>query len=149
MPEQDINNEHSYPEMPSNDMKDDSGGKGLVGQSQVKDIIDSVSGVDPSRFWMVVIILIGLLLAGSISGGLYYLITQNKELKAEIVKKDLEIKECPQKTLEDLKKQQGTIEQLRTGAINDSYRIQEIKKEKTENLERLQLINNKLINEVK
>lgn len=46
MPEQDINNE--YPEMPLNDMKDDSGGKGLVVQSQVKDIIDSVAGVDPN-----------------------------------------------------------------------------------------------------
>lgn len=147
MPEQDINNE--YPEIPTNDMNEDSGGKGLVGQSQVKDIIDSASGIDPTRFWIVFMVALIIGLASTLVFGGHYLVNQGENKDVEIATLRKEIKECPQKTLEDLKKQQETIEQLRTGAINDSYRIQEIKKEKTENLERLQLINNKLINEVK
>lgn len=147
MSEQDINNE--YPEMPTNNMNEDSGGTGLVGQSQVKDIIDSAAGIDPTRFWIVFMVALIIGLASTLVFGGRYLVNQGENKDVEITTLRQEIKECPQKTLEDLKKQQETIEQLRTGAINDSYRIQEIKKEKTENLERLQLINNKLINEVK
>ena len=45
-----------------------------------------------------------------------------------------ELKECPQKTLNDLKQQQRDIEELRNGVIYNGNRIQEIKQDKIEDI---------------
>lgn len=147
MSEQDLNNEERY-EMPENDLSENSENGGLVGKSPVKEIIDSAGAVDPSRFWIVFMVALILALTAVIvfAGG--YLVDQGKNKDKEIVELRKELKDCPQKTLDDLKKQQDAIDALKQNALYDQEKIQSIKKEKQEDLDRLEKINNQLKTQV-
>lgn len=144
MSEQDLNNEPPY-EIPSNDLSDKSPtGGGLVGGSEVKDIIDSAAGVDPSRFWIVFMIAIIIALAATVIGGGKYLMNQGEKKDTEITELRKELKECPEKALDQILRQQQTIEDIKAGTISNGTRIQQIKKEKTEEINELKKINTTL-----
>lgn len=143
MSEQDLNNEKAY-EMQENDIPNSSNSEGLVGKSTVKEIIDSAGNIDPSRFWIVFMIALILGLASIIifAGG--YLIDQGNQKDKDIAVLRTELKDCPDKTLEDLKKQQEAIDALKQNALYDQMRIQEIKNQKEADLKKLEKIDNQL-----
>ena len=145
MSEQDLNNEERY-EMPENDLSENSESGGLVGKSPVKEIIDSAGAVDPSRFWIVFMVALILALAAVIvfAGG--YLVDQGKDKDKEIVELRKELKDCPQKTLNDLKRQQQDIEDLKNSVLYNNSRIQEIKQEKLQDVKEEKEMNVKLKN---
>ena len=145
MSEQDLNNEERY-EMPENDLSENSENGGLVGKSPVKEIIDSAGAVDPSRFWIVFMVALILALAAVIvfAGG--YLVDQGKDKDKEIVELRKELKDCPQKTLNDLKRQQQDIEDLKNSVLYNNSRIQEIKQEKLQDVKEEKEMNAKLKN---
>lgn len=149
MSEQDINTEETY-EIPSNDMGGDKGegGSGLVSKSSIKEVIEAASGIDPSRFWIIFMVALVIALAGVITFGGGYLVEQGKQKDKDIAALRIELKECPQKTFEDLRKQQEAIDALKSGAIYDRDRIQQIKEEKIQDLNKLKIIDNQLNKEV-
>lgn len=134
MPEQDINHQEQNYEIPENDMSENSNNSGLVGKSSVKEVIEAASGIDPTRFWIVFMVGLIIALASTIMFGGAYVIKQGENKDAVILDLRKELKECPQKTLNDLKQQQRDIEELRNGVIYNSNRIKEMKQDETEDL---------------
>lgn len=147
MSEQDLNNqeEPNY-EIPENDISENLNNSGLVGKSSVKEVIDAASGIDPTRFWIVFMVVLIIALASTIMFGGGYLIKQGDIKDNTIVELRKELKECPQKTLNDLKQQQRDIEELRNSVIYNSNRIQEIKQDKIEDVTDEKNMKNKLEN---
>lgn len=148
MSEQNLNEERYN--IPTNDLEeapDKSGG--LLGKSSIKEVIEAASGIDPSRFWIVFMVALILSLAAVVTLGGGYLVEQGKAKDKEILTLRQEIKDCPEKTLDDFRKQQETIDALRRGVINDSERIQQIKSEKINDLQKLEVINKQVTKELK
>lgn len=133
MPEQDINSNEPY-EIPTNDMSSNPNDSNLIGGSSIADTINAAGGIDPTRFWMVFMVGLIIALASTIMFGGAYVIKQGENKDAVILDLRKELKECPQKTLNDLKQQQRHIEELRNGVIYNSNRIKEMKQDKTEDL---------------
>ena len=133
MPEQDINSNEPY-EMPTNDMSSNTNDSNLIGGSSIADTINAAGGIDPTRFWIVFMVGLIIALASTIMFGGAYVIKQGENKDAIILDLRKELKECPQKTLNDLKQQQRDIEELRNGVIYNSNRIKEMKQDKTEDL---------------
>lgn len=145
MSEQDLNNNESYPEIPSNDMSETSD-KGLVGKSSVGDIITAASGIDPTRFWIVFMVGLVIALASIIMFGGGYILKQSEIKDNTILALRQELKDCPEKTLIDLKKQTEAIDQLRNNVLYNSSRINEIKTDAREDIQDLKEVNKKLKN---
>ena len=133
MPEQDINSNEPY-EMPTNDMSSNPNDSNLIGGSPIADTINAAGGIDPTRFWIVFMVGLIIALASTIMFGGGYLIKQGDIKDNTIVELRKELKECPQKTLNDLKQQQRDIEELRNGVIYNGNRIEEIKQDKIEDV---------------
>ena len=144
MSEQNINNEEQSYEIPSNDMSESSEGGGLVGKSSVKEVIEAASGIDPTRFWIVFMVGLVISLASIIMFGGAYILKQNDIKDATIVGLRQELKDCPEKTLMDLKRQNEAIEQLRNNVLYNSSRINEIKIDTKDDINSLKEINKKL-----
>ena len=129
MPEQDINSNEPY-EMPTNDMSSNPNDSNLIRGSSIADTINAAGGIDPTRFWIVFMVGLIIALASTIMFGGAYVIKQGENKDTVILDLRKELKECPQKTLNDLKQQQRDIEELRNGVIYNGNRIQEIKQDK-------------------
>lgn len=145
MSEQDINNE-SYDEIPTNDIDISKSDKSLIGGSSVADTINAAGGVDPSRFWVVFMIALIIALAAIITFGGGYLVEQLDKKDDEIAILRVKLEDCPQKTLEDLQRQQQAIEDIKQGVISNTNRIKELKLEKTKDVENLEQLDKKLEN---
>lgn len=145
MSEHDINNE-SYDEIPTNDINTSKSDKSLIGGSPVADTINAAGGVDPSRFWVVFMIALIIALASTIAFGGGYLVKQLDKKDDEIAKLRVKLEDCPQKTLDDLQRQQQAIEDIKQGVISNANRIKELKLEKTEDVENLEQLDKKLEN---
>lgn len=103
------NKDYNIPETPYNE------GQGL-GSNPIADIITATSNVKPERFWMVALIILCLGIAGVAS----WLVTSLERDKAsfreqvekkeeKISKLEKELRECPKKTLEELKLTHETL----------------------------------------
>ena len=145
MSEQDINNE-SYDEIPTNDIDISKSDKSLIGGSSVADTINAAGGVDPSRFCVVFMIALIIALAAIITFGGGYLVEQLDKKDDEIAILRVKLEDCPQKTLEDLQRQQQAIEDIKQGVISNTNRIKELKLEKTKDVENLEQLDKKLEN---
>lgn len=156
MSEQNIN-EESY-EIDLNDISESNGSStgGLVGKSSVKEVIEAASGVDPSRFWVIMMIALIIALSSVVMFGGGYLVNQISKKEVELEKKEIlveslrkEIKDCPQNTLDNLKKQQQAIEDLKANVLQDRALIKEINVIKKQDINELKKINTKLKDVVK
>ena len=145
MSENDINNE-SYDEIPTNDTDISKSDRSIIGGSSVADTINAAGGVDPSRFWVVFMIALIIALAAIITFGGGYLVKQLDKKDEEIATLRVKLEECPQKTLDDLQRQQQAIEDIKQGVISNANRIKELKLEKTEDVENLEQLDKKLEN---
>ena len=145
MSENDINNE-SYDEIPTNDIDISKSDRSIIGGSSVADTINAAGGVDPSRFWVVFMIALIIALAAIITFGGGYLVKQLDKKDEEIATLRVKLEECPQKTLDDLQRQQQAIEDIKQGVISNANRIKELKLEKTEDVENLEQLDKKLEN---
>lgn len=143
MPEQNINNEQNTYQIPENDVSNTSD-NGLIGKSSVENIITAAAGIDPTRFWIVFMVGLIIALASTIMFGGAYVIKQGENKDAVILDLRKELKECPEKTLIDLKKQTEAIDQLRNSVLYNSSKIDEIKTDTREDIRDLKEVNNKL-----
>lgn len=104
------NNEEYTPyEIPTDEVKND----GIIGQSPISDIIRETGNLNPTRFWMTVMVIIMLAI------GVGMTMWVNK-LYEEIGRKDLRItelekavQEAPQKAIDQLRETHKTIQELR------------------------------------
>ena len=145
MSENDINNE-SYDEIPTNDIDISKSDKSIIGGSSVADTINAAGGVDPSRFWIVFMIALIISLATIITFGGGYLVKQLDKKDNEIATLRVKLEDCPQKTLDDLQRQQQAIEDIKQGVISNANRLKELKLEKTKDVENLEQLDKKLEN---
>lgn len=143
MQDEELNNE-GY-EIPTENIGEDVK---LVQRSTVAEVITAASNVDPSRFWIVFMIALILALTSAVVFGGGYLVDQGKKKDHEITELRKELKACPEATLENFKKQQQAIDELKSGLLENRGRIQEIKKEKIEEVNNLKHIEKKLDNEI-
>lgn len=148
MSEQNINNEEESYEIPSNDMSESNSGEGLVGKSSVKEVIEAASGIDPTRFWIVFMVGLVIALASTLMFGGGYIVKQVEIKDNVITGLRQELKDCPEKTLTDLKKQNEVIEQLRNNVLYNSSRINEIQIDTKNDINSLKETNKKLKNAV-
>lgn len=102
----------------------------MINGSSPAELIKTVSEVDPTRFWMVVMMALIFSLSATIIAGGKYLVKeiekkelQVKERDSTIAQKDKEIKMCPEETIRRLKLEQETIKTLKTNIIEKNNSI--------------------------
>lgn len=145
MQEQDNYNENEQPyQMPTTDLSDVGGDNPVVHSSSASDIITAVGGVDPSRFWMIAMIILSVGLGLTLFFGGGYLVKQldNKETKILALEKKLE--DCPEETLAKMKKQQLEFQDLKRVVKGDSIRIDSVILSKKTKIDKMKKIEEKL-----
>lgn len=113
------------------------------------DIITASSNIDPSKFWIVFMVLLIMALASTVMFGGGYLVEQGREKDKKITQLEKDLRECPNKTLEDLKKQQQAIEEIRSGLLLDRGRVNKMENSTSDDVQKLQEIDVKLNNKLK
>lgn len=129
-----MNEEHNTEpyQMPTQDVSEN----GVVGKSQVADIITATGNLQSEKFWMVVMIIIMLALGGGTVFWIQNLYGQlggkdveigKKEAKIELLEKEL--KECPDKTLAELQETYIKIQELRGEIQTTKMQVDESNRE--------------------
>jgi len=143
MQEQDNYNEQPY-QMPTTDLTEVGGDNPVVHSASASDIITAVGGVDPSRFWMIamIILTIGLGLTLFFGGG--YLVKQLDNRESKILALEEKLENCPEETLTKMKKQQLEFQDLKQIIKRDSIRIDSVILSKESKINKMKKIEEKL-----
>ena len=140
MPEPQINeNELQNYEMPITDLTDDKGNP-ILSPSTGADLITAVGGVTPERFWMVFMVIISIALGLFIFIGGGYLANEISSKNIEITQLKKELKECPEETLNRIKKEQLKFQELKEIVKLDSAKIDNALAKKKQRLKGLKEI---------
>lgn len=136
------NNNENY-EMPTTDMSD-VGKDNPVNGSNISTIIDATGKLDPSKFWMVAMVILTIALGSILFFGGGYLIKEldKKELKIDDLEKKLAA--CPEETLAKIKKQQLEFQDLKHIIKRDSVRIDSVILSKKNKIQKMQKIEQNL-----
>jgi septal ring factor EnvC (AmiA/AmiB activator) len=130
-------------EMPAHEMPEG----GALGKSPVADIITATGNLQSDKFWMVVLIIAFLALGG---GTIFWINNLYKELgnkdkeigrkdtKIELLEKDL--KDCPEKAIQELKQTHITIQELRGEIKSTNIEVDESNRELRETNNKLKQI---------
>jgi hypothetical protein len=137
MSNQETPNNENY-DMSTTDMN--SVGQNPINSSSVSEIIEATGNVNPTRFWMVFMVGLSICLGSVIFFGGNYLTDEIKSLKEDKKELQIQLYQCPDKTLERFKQQQIELNELKNDVLRNADRLDSIKEGKTRTLEKIQRI---------
>ena len=133
------NDELQNYEIPITDLTSD-GNNPILSPSTGADVITTVGGVTPERFWMVFMVIISIALGLFIFIGGGYLANEISSKNNEIIQLKKELKECPEETLNRIKEEQLKFQELKEIVKLDSAKIDNALTKKKQRLKSLKEI---------
>lgn len=129
-------------EMPTTEL--DSKGNPILSPSSGADVITAVGSVSPDRFWMIFMIVLSVALGLTLFFGGSYMISEIKTKNEEIQSLKKELKDCPEETINRIKKELEGVKELKNMVLEDSHRIDSTIEKKSSRIDKLQQIDNAL-----
>lgn len=110
------NNEEYTPyEIPTDEVKND----GIIGKSPISEIIRETGNLNPTRFWMTVMVIIMLAIGVGMTMWVNKLYEEIGRKDIRITELEKAVQEAPQKAIDQLRETHKTIQELR-GEIKSS-----------------------------